>query len=79
VGDLQAPAGVLLDHDDRDAGLVDRADPRERLVLCDGGQAGGGLVEEQDLGFHHQGPAQGDHLPFPAGQRTGALATALRQ
>src|SRR5258706_16473467 len=48
VADLQAPPGVLLDHDDRDAGRVDLLGPEEHLVLQRRGEARGGLVEQQD-------------------------------
>ena len=47
VADLQAPAGVLLDHDDRDAGGVDLSAADEDLVLQRGGQARRRLVQQQ--------------------------------
>ena len=79
VADLQAAAGVLLDHDRRHAGLVDVGDADEGVVLPDGRQARRRLVEQQHGGVHHERARHRDHLPLAAGERAGALLEALAQ
>ena len=79
MADLEAAAGVLLDHDDRDAGLVDLPAADEHLVLERRRQAGRRLVEQQHRRAHHQGPAHGHHLALAARQRAGPLLAPLAQ
>ena len=78
VGDLQATPGVLLDHDHRHAGLVDRADPRERLVLGDRRQPRGRLVEEQHLRLPSSAPVpwRPPGAPHPTGNLRAGCAAA---
>ena len=63
----------------RHAGPVDLGDADEGLVLTDGGEARGRLVQQQDGGIHHEGPPHGHHLALTAGERAGALLQSLAQ
>ncbi len=60
--------GVLFNDDDRDAGLVDFANSDEDLVLQGGGEAGAGLIEQQDARLHHQRASHRNHLTLAAGE-----------
>ena len=44
----------MLDHQDRDAAGVDLANERGRVLALDAGQAGHGLIEEEQLRFRGQ-------------------------
>jgi hypothetical protein len=77
VADLQTPPGVLLHHDDADTGPVDLLGPDEDLVLQGGRQTGGGLVEQEHLGVHHEGPAHRQHLALATREGPRPLLDAL--
>ena len=79
MGDPQRLAGILLDHQDADAGLVHGDHPLEYLAHIDRRQACGRLVEQQQRRLGHQRPAEGDHLALAAGQFAGLLAALLLQ
>ena len=79
VADLQAAAGVLFDDDHGYAGFVDLAHADEGFVLEHWGQACGGLVEQEDGWFHHEGSGHGHHLTFAAGKLAGELVLALAE
>ena len=59
--------------------LVESADDVEDLPDQQRRQAQGGLIQEQQPGPGHQGPAQGQHLLLAAAQGAGRLLPALRQ
>ena len=72
VGKEQRPVGirgrdgVVGDHDDGLAELVDRpAQEAEHLGGTHGVQIAGGLVGEDDLGSAHEGARTGDALLLP--------------
>jgi hypothetical protein len=68
IAHLQAAAGVLLDHQDRHAALVDLAAVDEHLVLQRRGEPCARLVEQQHLRIEHQRPTHRDHLPLTTRQ-----------
>ena len=68
---------VLLHDQHRQAGGADAADQFEHLLDDDGGQAGGGFIEQQQLGVGHQGAADGAHLLFAARHGAGELVAAF--
>src|SRR6266540_4329374 len=77
VGDLEGLPRVLLDQQDRDAGVPDLEDATEQFphhLRC---ERRGGLVEEQDPRLRHERPPDREHLPLPAAQREGALLPPL--
>lgn len=49
VRDVHDDLHDVLDHQDRDAAGVDLADERGRVLPFDAGQAGHGLIEEEQL------------------------------
>ena len=77
VGDVERLAGVLLDHQDGDAGGGDLEDLVEELVHDDRRDPGGRLVEHQQRRPGHQRAADGDPPALAAGELAGRLA-ALR-
>ena len=79
VDQLEHLTHVLLDDQDRVALLADAADQVEEPEHHDGGQAHRGLVEEDQPGPRHEGPADGQHLLLAAGEAAGPLAAPLGQ
>jgi hypothetical protein len=77
VGDLQGAGRVLLDQDDRRALAVDHLDGLADLLHHLRGEPERRLVEQQHLGFGHQGPPDGEHLLLAAGEQPALLGTAL--
>ncbi len=77
--DLQGGGGVLLHQKDGNPLLVEPADDVEDLPDQQRRQAQGGLIQEQQPGPGHQGPAQSQHLLLAAAQGAGRLALAFRQ
>src|SRR3569623_2751806 len=77
VGELEGETGVLLDQEDRDAGLVEIADDAEGLEHKLGGEAHRGFIEEQHLGAVHEGAADGEHLLLAAREQRAVLVLAL--
>ena len=67
VADLQAAAGVLLDHDDRDPGLVDRWTRAITWSCTVGERPADGSSSSRTAGSHH-GARHGDHLALAARQ-----------
>ena len=51
----------------------------EDLLHQDGSQAHGGLIQHEQAGLGHQGPAHGQHLLLAAGQGAGHLVLPLLQ
>lgn len=51
--EAQGHAGILLDEDDGDPGLIDLADDPHHLPHHKGGEAQGRLVHKDDLGVRH--------------------------
>ena len=72
-------AGVLLDHQDGDAGGVDLGHLLEHGLDEHGGEAGGRLVQQQDAGLGHQGAGHGHHLALAAGHGAHELLAPLAQ
>src|SRR5690554_1012205 len=79
VGDGQRLLGVLLNHENAYAGGVDLPDPIENLIHVEGGEAGGGFVEQQYFGLRHQGTPHGHHLALAAGELAGRLVALVIQ
>ena len=73
----QRAARVLLDHQDRHARGVHLEDLLEDGVDERGGEPGGRLVQQQDLGARHERAAHGDHLALASRHRSRRLAPAL--
>src|SRR5574342_8636 len=72
VSHLQCLVDVLLHQEDRQAAPVKLLDQRR-------GPAQTRLVEDQDAGLLHQGPADGKHLLLAPAQGLRHLSTAFRQ
>ena len=70
---------VLLDHEHGESLFVQLAQGLEDPLDRQGSQAHGGLVEQQQGGPAHQGPADGQHLLLPAGERLRPSAPALAE
>ena len=77
VGDRQGHVGVLLDEQDARARLVDGHDRVPDLAYQLGGQAQGGLVQDEQFRIGHQRPPDGQHLLFAAGQVAGNVLPAV--
>ena len=76
---LQRQRHVLLDQQDGHALAMQHVD--DLLDLADHArhQALGRLVEQDDLGLQHHGPADGEHLLLAARQRAAGLVAPLGQ
>ncbi len=72
-GPGEGPGRVLLHQQDGDPGPGELLDEVEDFVGHQGRQPQGRLVQQQQFGLGHEGPAHGRHLLLPAGQRAGAL------
>ena len=79
VGEREGAAGVLLDHDDPDPALADALELVEDHVGGAGGEARGGLVEEEQRGPSDEGAGERHELALAARERAGTLAAALAQ
>ena len=79
VGDLEHPAGVLLDDQHRNADVVDARDALEHVVLHHRRQSGRRLVEQQHRRLHHQRACHRQHLALAAREGTGALVQPLTE
>jgi hypothetical protein len=79
VGELQGPGDVLLDQEQGGAGPGQPLDKGEDVVDDLGGQPHRHFVEEDDTGFRHVGPGQGEHLLLPTGKGPGALPHPLAE
>ena len=75
----QRGAGVLLDHEDGDAGGVDLGHLLEHGLDEHRREAGRRLVQQQDAGLGHQGPGHGHHLALAAGHGAHELLAPLAQ
>src|SRR5690606_2800445 len=62
---------------DRGALRLQLRDGRHDLLHHDRRETHGGLVEHQQLGLGHEGPAHGEHLLLTAGEGSGGLLAAL--
>src|SRR3954454_22382400 len=79
VGDRQRLAGILLDHQNADAGRIDGQDALEDLVHIERRQPGRRLVEQQELGPGHQRAADRNHLALATRQLSGRLPPLVAQ
>ena len=79
VGEAFENRDVLVDEQDRLALGLERRETAPDLGADRGGQALGGLVEDEEARIGHQGAADGQHLLFAAGEGAGALVRALGQ
>ena len=64
VTDLRAATGVLLNHDDGDAGLINLTRTNKRFVLPDGGEASARLIKQEHARLHHESACHRDRLTF---------------
>src|SRR5574341_159242 len=78
VSHLQRLVNVLLHQEDRQAAPVQLLDDPEDLLDQRRGQAQTRLVEDQDAGLLHQGPADGQHLLLAPAQGLRHLSAAFR-
>ena len=74
---LERHLRVLFDEQDRDALLVDLLDDIENRLDHLRGQTHRGLVQHQDLGVSHEGPADREHLLLATRQRAAELLPPL--
>jgi hypothetical protein len=74
VGERKRAAGVLLDHQDRDAEPVDLPHLLEDKLHQGRRQTGRRLVEQQHRGFGNERARHRDHLPLAARHRADLLA-----
>ena len=79
VGHRKGGAGVLLDEQDRHAGVAQSADRLQDVAHDQRCQAEAWFVEHQHARVGHQRAAHGQHLPLAAGQRARLLAAAFLQ
>src|SRR5581483_4326821 len=79
VGDRKRHVRVLLDDEDRDAGLVHLLDDLEVALDEDGREAHRRLVHQEQLRPRHQRPPHRDHLLLPARQGPCELRPPLVQ
>ena len=79
VGQLEAEAHVLLDHEQAGAALAHLAQGPAQLLDHLGREPGRRLVDEQQAGLGHQGAGHGEHGPLATGERPGQLPAALGQ
>src|SRR2546425_1398610 len=77
IHELEHLANVLLDHEDRVALFAHATDQVEDAQHHHGGEAQGGLVEQDDLGARHDGAPEGQHLLLAARHAPRALVLAL--
>src|SRR5258705_7968095 len=77
--ELEGHVGVLLDHQDRGAFALDARDDLEHGLGDRGGQAEGGLVEQDEPRPGHEAAADGEHLLLAAREGARGLAAALGQ
>src|SRR5439155_16115358 len=77
VGDGEAVDDVLLDDEDRDAAAADVLNAGEDFFGDLGGEAEGGLVEEEEARGGHEAARDGDHLLLAAREGAGELAAAF--
>lgn len=78
-GKGQCLAGVLFDHQNAHAFLVDAYDGLENLDDIARRQARRRLVQHQQFGLAHQRAPHGHHLALPAREFTRRLAALFRQ
>src|SRR5450755_1145263 len=72
IRDLEYRLGPLLDHEHRSPGTRELAHVLvKHLARDDGGEVGGRLVEHDERGFEHQGPAHREHLALASAQLAG--------
>ena len=79
VRQTQQRADVLVDHDQRKAGLFQAAQATPDNSAYQRCQPFGGFVEDQLLGVGHQGAADGQHLLLTTRQVGAQVALALLQ
>ena len=79
VCQTQQWAEVLVDHQHRDAGLLERLQAMPDLGAYQGRQAFGGLIQHQQPGIGHQRASDRQHLLFAARQVQAQVACALLQ
>src|SRR5512133_3091324 len=77
--DTEGLVGVLLDHEDRDAFLIQGAQGLEDALDEEGREAHGRLVQADELGRAHEGAGYGEHLLLAAGEAAPGLSQALRE
>ena len=77
IGDGKRHGGVLLDHEDGGALLVDGLDDLEHLIDEGRRQAHRRLVHADQARPRHQGPPDGHHLLLAARERAGELLAPL--
>ena len=77
VGHGEGGAQVLLDQQDREALVAEVGQQAGHPGDHRGGEAVGGLVEQQQARVEQQGAGDGQHLLLPAGELVGAVAAAL--
>src|SRR3990170_633234 len=77
VGEGHRDLQVVLDEEDRHAGLVDLGQDVADLLDQERGEALGGLVDQQQAGVAHQRPRDREHLLLAAGQEPALLRGPL--
>ena len=77
VGQAERGPRILLDQQDSDAGAVDLADGLENGSHQERRQTKRWLVQKQNFGVGHQGPADGQHLLLATRQGAAKLTAPL--
>src|SRR5687768_13743334 len=77
TSDAQRLVYVLLNEQNADPFLVDALDSAEHVEHHLGRQPKGRLVEYQQSGLSHEGPADSKHLLLSPRKRSGGLAAAF--
>src|SRR2546422_7724390 len=79
VGDRDQPLDVLVDHQDRLAGRLQRGEAFPDLLAHQRREPLGRLVEDEEVRIGHERPSYGEHLLLAAREPAAEVVHALRE